>query len=409
MFDLLLRQARTPGRTAPVDIGIADGRIAAVEPRIDANMHAFVCDGGLVFRGFVDSHIHLDKACIMDRCRLCEGTLKEAITETAAAKRGFTREDVRERGRTVLEKAVGFGTTRMRTHVEVDPRVGLASFEAILQLKSDFADFLDLQICVFPQEGLTNDPGTEELLDEALSNGADLLGGCPYTDTDPDEQIRRLFLLAERHGVDLDFHLDFDLEPTGGSLAAIVAATRRHGYGGRVAIGHVTKLSALPKDVLERTAETLAEAGVAVTVLPATDLYLNGRDRDHLVPRGVAPAHSLAERGVLTSVATNNVRNPFTPYGDASLMRMANLFANVAQVGLEEGLSSVFSMVSDGAARLTGEADWSVSVGAPANLVLLDAASPADAVAGIAQARAGWKAGRQTFEHALPRLLNSPR
>ncbi|ODN69944.1 amidohydrolase family protein [Methylobrevis pamukkalensis] len=406
MFDLIFRQARTPEHPDPVDVAIAGGRIAAIAPRIDAVAPEFLCDGGLLFPGFVDSHIHLDKACIADRCQLCEGTLAEAIAETGRAKRGFTREDVTARGRAVLERAIMAGTTAMRTHVEIDPRIGLTSFDAITTLKQDFADLIDLQICVFPQEGLTNDPGTEALLDEALQAGANLLGGCPYTDTDPKAQIRRLFDLATRHGVDLDFHLDFDLDPAGGSLDDVIAETTMRGYGGRVAVGHATKLSALPTTRLERTADRLAEAGVAVTVLPATDLYLTGRDRDHLVPRGVAPAHRLAARGVTTSIATNNVLNPFTPFGDANLMRMANLYANVAQVGTTADLARVFGMVSTDAARLIGREEHRVVPGAPADLVLLDAVSPADAVARIAQARAGWKAGRQSFEHPLPRLVN---
>ena len=127
----------------------------------------------------------------------------------------------------MLEKAILKGTTHMRTHVEVDPRVGLRSFEAVRQLKRDFAWAIDLSICVFPQEGLTNDPGTEELLVEALRNGADLLGGCPYTDTDPKAQIDRLFDLAVQFDVDLDFHLDFDLDPSWMLMDEVCAQTQR--------------------------------------------------------------------------------------------------------------------------------------------------------------------------------------
>ncbi len=408
MPDLLFRAARTPDHPDPVDVAVERGVVVALAPRIEAEAEVVDCGGRLLFPGFVDTHVHLDKACIIGRCRLCEGTLAEAIAETAKAKRGFTCEDVAERGAAVLEKSIGFGTTVMRTHVEVDPRVGLASFEAVMRLKADYAAMIDLEVCVFPQEGLTNDPGTEDLLDEALRRGADLLGGCPYTDTDPTAQIGRLFDLAARHDVDLDFHLDFDLDPGRGSLAEVVAETRRRGYGGRVAIGHVTSLSALAPDDLARVADDLAQACVAVTVLPATDLYLMGRGHDRLVPRGVAPAHLLAKHGVVVSVATNNIRNPFTPYGDASLMRMANLFANVAQVGLDADLSAVFSMVSDGAARLAGRPDHRVRVGAPADLVLLDAESPAAAVATIAEARAGWKRGRPTFVRDPVHLVSAP-
>ncbi len=183
----------------------------------------------------------------------------------------------------------------------------------------------------------------------------------------------------------------------------MIAETEARGFGGRVSVGHVTKLSAVTPDEFLTTGRRLADAGVALTVLPATDLYLTGRHADRLVPRGVTPAHRLAEIGVCTSVATNNVLNPFTPFGDANLMRMANLYATVAQAGTTEALHTVFSMVTDSAARLLDPgATYGVSVGASADLVLFDAASPSEAVATIAPAVAGWKAGHRVFERPAP-------
>jgi len=139
--------------------------------------------GRLVTAGFVETHIHLDKSCILDRCHSENGTLQEAIAQVAAAKRAFSEEDVYERGRRTLEKAIIQGTTRMRTHVEVDPRIGLRSFAAIQRLQRDYAWAIDLDICVFPQEGLLNDPGTEDLLIAACEAGAELIGGCPLQPT----------------------------------------------------------------------------------------------------------------------------------------------------------------------------------------------------------------------------------
>ena len=185
-LDLVLRQGRLTGSDeAPVDIGVADGRIVDIAPHIVADAPEQQLDGRLVIPGFVETHIHLDKSCILERCNCERGTLEEAIETVAAAKRSFTEADIHARAQRTLEKAIIQGTTRMRTHVEVDPRVGLNGFHAVRALKRDYAWALDLQICVFPQEGLTNDPGTEELLVEACEQGADVIGGCPYTDTDP--------------------------------------------------------------------------------------------------------------------------------------------------------------------------------------------------------------------------------
>ena len=412
MFDIVLRNGRIAGlEHGPVDIGVRDGRIAAIGPKLETGAsdraREFALDGRLVIPGFVETHIHLDKSCISERCACRTGTLKEAIETVAAAKLAFTEDDIYARARRTLEKAIVQGTTRMRTHVEVDPRIGLKSFRAISQLKRDYAWAIDIEICVFPQEGLNNDPGTFELLVEACENGADLIGGCPYTDSDPHLQITRIFELAKRFDVDIDFHLDFDLDPSWMHLDEVCRQAKERGWGGRVAIGHVTKLSALDAVSLQRVGARLADAGVAVTVLPATDLFLMGRDAAHSVPRGVAPAHRLREHGVVCSLATNNVLNPFTPFGDCSLLRIANLYANVAQTGRPDELQACFDMVTALPARLMNLADYGIAVGNPADIVVLDCADPVSAVAELAQPVLGMKRGHVSFQHA-PATLNRP-
>ena len=297
-FDLIFRRAVTPAFATPVDIGVSAGRIAAIAPRLESEAREIHLDGKLVLSGFVDTHIHLDKACLLGRCGHHHGSVGEAIKAVAAMKRDFTVEDVYARGARVLERAILAGTTRMRTHVEIDPRIGLRGFEAIKALKRDYAWAIDLSVCVFPQEGLTNDPGAEELLVAALRDGGEVIGGCPYMDTDPMAHLEKLFDLAQAFDVDVDLHLDFDLDPSWWHLDEVCRQAERRNWQGRVAIGHATKLSALPPAEFDAAAAKLARAGVAVTVLPATDLYLMGRDATHNVPRGLTLAHKLVERGV---------------------------------------------------------------------------------------------------------------
>src|ERR1700730_16055533 len=267
-FDLIFRRAATLSSDTPVDIGVCDGRIAAIAPRLESQAPEIHVDGRLVLPGFVDTHIHLDKACLLGRCGHDHGSVSEAIAAVAAMKRDFTVEDVYARGARVIERAIVHGTTRMRTHVEIDPRIALRGFEAVKALKRDYAWAVDLSICVFPQEGLTNDPGTEELLIEALRDGGEAIGGCPYMDTDPNAQIEKLFDLAQQFDVDVDLHLDFDLDPSWCHMEEVCRQTERRNYHGRVAIGHATKLSALPPESLKAATARLANSGVAVTVLP---------------------------------------------------------------------------------------------------------------------------------------------
>jgi cytosine/creatinine deaminase len=403
-FDLIFRQAVTPSSATPVDIGVSDGRIAAIAPRLDSESSEIHVDGKLVLPGFVDTHIHLDKACLLGRCGHDHSNVNEAIRAVAAMKRDFTVEDVYARGARVLERAIVHGTTRMRTHVEIDPRIGLRGFQAIKALKRDYAWAIDLSICVFPQEGLTNDPGTEELLVAALRDGGDLIGGCPYMDIDPAAQLEKLFDLAQAFDVDVDLHLDFDLDPSWWHLDEVCRQTERRNYQGRVAIGHASKLSALPPREFDAAAARLARAGVAVTVLPSTDLYLMGRAATHNSPRGLTAAHRLVEKGVLCSVATNNVLNPFTPFGDASLLRMANLYANVAYASVSE-FDTCLDLVTALPARLMNLRDYGIAPGNPADIIVLDTTSGTNAIAELPDILMGFKNGRQVFERHSPVLM----
>jgi cytosine deaminase len=185
-------------------------------------------------------------------------------------------------------------------------------------------------------------------------------------------------------------------------LDEVCRQTDAHRWGGRVAIGHVTKLSAIDHSRLREIGRRLADAGVAVTVLPA-DLFLMGREHDHHVPRGVAPAHRLLAHGVICSLATNNVLNPFTPFGDCSLIRMANLYANTAQIGGSRGLRECFDMITTLPARLMNAAGYGVAVGHPADLVL-DSSDPAMAVAELAPPLLGYKRGRRSFTRTAATL-----
>ena len=406
-FDLIFRNAQLRSSAAPVDIGVKGGRFAAIAPSLACEAVEVDIGGRLALPGFVDTHIHLDKACLLGRCGHDHGSVSDAIRAVAGMKKDFTVEDVYARGAGVAERAITFGTTRMRTHVEIDPRIGLRGFEAVRALKRDYAWAIDLSLCVFPQEGLTNDPGAEDLLVQALRDGADSIGGCPYMDTDPNAHLARIFDLAQEFDIDVDLHLDFDLDPSWWHLDEVCRQTERRNYQGRVAIGHATKLSALPPDRMKAATAQLAKAGVAVTVLPATDLYLMGREATHNAPRGLTLAHKLVGDGVLCSVATNNVLNPFTPFGDASLLRMANFYANVAHASVSD-FDTCLDLVTSLPARLMNLDDYGIAVGNPADLIVLDTRDSRFAIDELPDVMMGFKAGRQTFARTRPTLFRPP-
>ena len=258
-FDLVLRDVRLadakPDQPA-TDIGVKDGRIAAIAPRLGGSAKEQVQGGGrLVCAGFVETHIHLDKSCILARCD-CETKRFPhlAMERVSAVKHTFTVEDVTERAAGTIEKCIGHGATRMRTHVEVDPKVGLRGLEGVKALIDRYRWAIDLEICVMPQEGLINNPGTDELMVAALKGGATVVGAAPNYDTDRPAQIRRVFEMAREFDVDIDMHLDSGASAEELDTLLVCDLTEKYGWGGRVAIGHVSKLASMRQPDMDKVA-----------------------------------------------------------------------------------------------------------------------------------------------------------
>ncbi len=407
-FDLVLRNVRLPD-AAPdqptTDIGVKDGRIAAIARDLGAAKEEVQGNGRLVCSGFVETHIHLDKSCILGRC---EHTTKRsphlAMERVSAVKHTMTIEDVIERASATIEKCISHGATRMRPHCEVDPKIGLRGFEGVKALVDKYKWAIDIELCVMPQEGLTNNPGTDELMVAALKNGAKVVGAAPSYDSDSSAQIRRVFEMAREFDADIDMHVDSGPMAEHLDTLLVCDLAEKYKWGGRVAVGHVGKLATMPFKDLDKIARRMADAGVAATVLTATDLYLGGRHTDHNVPRNVLDLNFLTERGVTCSVASNNILNPFTPFGDGQLLRQVNMHAIVTQRGNDDEVKALWDMTTSSAAKLMRKDDYGVAVGNPADLVVLDATDSITALRTVAPVLAAFKRGRRTVTREPVRL-----
>jgi cytosine/creatinine deaminase len=405
-MDLIVKNVRPVAATdgAPMDIAVAAGRIAAIGPDLAGDCEIYDAGGRLACAGLIETHIHLDKSRIIDRCPLPEGRRVNPVTTVAPLKPAMSVEDIHARAEATLKECLVNGTTRMRTQVEIDPAIGLRGYEALKALADAYSWAIDIELCVFPQDGLTNYPGTEELLVAALKDGARVLGGAPRYDSDPGAQIERIFALAREFDTEIDIHLDVGDSTEHMDIRKVLELTERYRRGGRVTVDHMAKLSLMPPAESAAMARRLADAGIAVIVLPATDLYLMGRDRDHDVRRGVADANHLHEHGVTCALSSNNILNPATPYGDCSLIRIANLHANILQIVGAPRLRDLFLMLSEHSARLLKLADYGLEIGKPADIVVIDAATPEQAVAEIRPPLAVWKHGRRTVTRQPPQL-----
>lgn len=384
MTSTTLLSARLLDRDGTVDIGITDGRISSVTPAGTAPRTADVthdAGGRVVLPGFVEPHLHLDKAFLGTPAS--GGSLHEAIAQTAAAKALFTDHDVRTRALRVLARAVAHGTTSIRAHTEIDPDIGLLSVRAIDKLARQLAGVVDIQVAPFPQEGLFCRPGTMPLLREALDITGTVVGGCPYAEDslrDAQRHVDAILDLAVEFGIPADLHLDLandDSDPRFTLAEYVAHQTMARGLEARVAIGHVTTLAALSPSTRSRVLDALAAARITVVALPATDLYLMGRDDERNVRRGVAPIRELWSAGVPTALSSNNIRNAFTPTGRADPLDIALLAARISHISSPDEFARIVDMTTVAAAAVIRPGEpHGVTVGARGDLVVLDTDDP---------------------------------
>ncbi len=383
-MDILIKNAKLPGYEGQRDVAVENGLIKDIAPRIDAQAARVIdAEGKVLIPGLVDSHIHFDKAYIMDRLPNKSGTLMEAIQVTAKLKPTFTKEDVVERATRALFSLARHGTTHIRTHAEFDPAQGFTGFETVMELKEKYRDIMDIQVVAFPQEGIFKCPGVEEMMTQAMDWGADVVGGIPYNDTPADEHIDLVFNLAKKYDKPIDFHQDFKDDADAITIEYICDKTIAEGMQGLVSVGHLTAIAALPPEKLEPILKKIADAKINVMCLPATDLHLGARKDTYNVRRAVTPVRKLRDAGVNVCLATNNIRNAFTPYGTGDLMHIAMLAIPVCHLGGADDLPTVLPMLTTNAAKAIGLKDYGLEVGKKADMVLLDSTSVDTAVIDI--------------------------
>lgn len=405
-MDLLIRNVRIADDKSPTDIAISGGRIAIIADNIsEPAARTIDAEGRAVLPGFVEPHLHLEKAFLHRRLPPRSGTLEEAIRVTGILKSRQTHDDVMERSRTLLDMAVKNGTVAVRAHPDVDLIQGLIGITTALELKQEYRDLLDLQIVAFPQEGILKSQGTLELMEEAVRLGADVVGGCPYNELTWDDTRRHIdhvFAIAQRHGLPIDMHADFADDVSNRRFAAveyIAQKTIDSGYQGKVALGHVTSLGSLDAESLAPIIDLLLQAQIHIVTLPATDTYLGGRNDTRNPRRGLTPVRALHSAGVNVAYSSNNIRNAFTPFGKADPLVIGNLLAHLVQFGTPEHQAAIIEMGTRNGARVMNiDQGYGISVGNRADLVILDTMQVADALLDMPVRSWVIKSGRITVE-----------
>jgi cytosine deaminase len=395
---------------AVTDVVVDADRIARMGPGVAAGVQVVPgCAGKLLLPAFIDGHVHLDKVLIRDELREHDGTLGGAIGSIHERKRRYTVEDVRDRAREVIEASVRSGSTRLRSHVDVDTIGGLVPLDGVMAAAAECADIAEVRTIAFPQEGLLRDPGAFELMEAALEAGADVVGGMPHWETDEDSQrehVRLCFDLAQRFDRDLDMHVDETDDGGVRTLEMVADEALRRGFVGRVCAGHVCSLAAAPHDYAERVIEKCARAEISICANPVTNLVLQGRADRGLVRRGMTRVSELRSAGVNVLFGQDCVKDGFYPFGRGSMLEVALISAHVAHLTTHDDLAFALRAVTEAPARAWHLSDYGVEVGARADLQLLPAPSWEEALRLQLPPEKVWFKGRLVAENSLHSKLH---
>ncbi len=354
--DLVLRDGLlADGRR--VDIFVRGGRIARIAPRHDNAAPAMAEERGkqvttgedrggqsspeedlggrLVLPSFVDLHMHLDKAFSLELTRNESGTLEEAIQRFGEVHPRLSYQSYVERAERTLRLCLAAGTTAVRTHVNTYPPSATAvqPVDALLEVRERLREVMEIQIVLLPVENIAHDRALYLLCEDYLRRGVDALGGAPALDPDPSGMIRATFELACRLDRAVDLHIDETDDPGVCTLREVADLTIQCGYQGRVVAGHCCSLAAMDDASAARVIERVAAAGITVVTLPSCNLYLQGRRDRHPVRRGLTRVKELAAAGVNVAAASDNIRDPFNPFGRGDLLHIADLLAHAAHLG----------------------------------------------------------------------------
>ncbi|WP_181722697.1 amidohydrolase [Nocardia gipuzkoensis] len=388
MNQLLLRRGRPWIPDTPLvaaDILIRDGRIAQIGADLVAP-DAEVVDlaGALVLPGLVDTHCHLDKTLWGGAWTPNTGgrTLSGRIAN-GEAKRAELGLPSAEYAGSLLGAMVSGGTAHVRSHIDIDPEVGLGGVEAVRAAAAACSELVDVELVAFPQGGLITRPGTEVLMAAALAEGVEVVGGLDPAgyDRDPVGQLDVIFGLAERYGAKVDIHLH-----DGGALGAwqfdlIIERTEATGMAGRVAISHAYAMGALPVDEQRRVAEKLADAGVAMITCAVGEAP-------------VVPVRTMHEAGATLALGNDGIRDLWTPYGDGDMLRRINAVAYRDRLVADEEIELALFAGTYGGAAVVGVPGYGLTAGSVADLCVVDSATPAAAVVGVVPRKLVVKRGR---------------
>jgi cytosine deaminase len=411
-MNLVIRNARVRGQEQLVDIAIDKDRITSIgqasagkaEQEIDAR-------GSLVLPGFVNLHLHADKSLLGEVMRPnISGTLPEAIEITNDFKKKYNPTEVAGRAGRVLDAGVRNGTTFFRLFADVGTIGGLRAAQGLLLARERFKHLCQVQVVAFPQEGILRDPGAADLLEEAVRQGCDVVGGLPwyeYTDDEARKHIDICFEIAKRHDLDIHMLVDDTDDPNSRSLEYLALKTMREDFHGRVVASHCGAMAAYNDVYAAKVIDMVATAGMTISVNAHINLVCSARLDREPRRRGIARVKELLARGVNVISSQDDVNDPYYPFGKPDQLEVALMMAHTAQLTLPHELEQVLDMVTVNAAKAARLPDYGIARGCRADIVVTDAPSVHEALRLQPLRRHVIKDGREIVRTKITQELRS--
>ena len=382
---MLIRNASLPDGRTGIDVRVEAGRIAAIGPGLAApeGVRIIEAHGLLLSPPFVDAHFHLDAALSYGLPRVNDsGTLLEGIALWGELKPQLTQEALVERALQYCDWAVAKGLLAIRTHVDVcDDR--LLAVEALLHVRKTVAPYLDMQLVAFPQDGLLRAPTALANLTRALDLGVDVVGGIPHferTSEQGAESVRILCELAAERGLRVDMHCDESDDPMSRHIETLAFHTQRLGLHGRVTGSHLTSMHSMDNYYVSKLLPLMREARVHAVANPLINITLQGRHDTYPKRRGMTRVPELMAAGINVAFGHDCVMDPWYSLGSGDMLEVAQMGLHVAQMTSQAQMRACFDAVTVNAAKVMGLEDYGIEVGHPADLVLLQARDPVEAI-----------------------------
>ena len=384
MLDLIIRGANLPDGRQGIDIGIQGDKIVAVEPALKASAAKEIdAKGRLVSPPFIDPHFHMDATLSLGLPRLNQsGTLLEGIALWGELKPLLTQEAIAERALAYCDWAVAKGLLAIRSHVDVcDPR--LLAVDALLEVKKKVKPYLDLQLVAFPQDGVFRSSGAMELLKAALDRGVDVVGGIPHferTMADGAASVRALCEIAAERGLLVDMHCDETDDPMSRHVETLAYETQRLGLQGRVTGSHLTSMHSMDNYYVSKLIPLMAEARLNAIANPLINITIQGRHDTYPKRRGMTRVPELMAAGLTVAFGHDCVMDPWYGMGSGDMLEVANMGLHVAQMTGQDAMRACFAAVTENPARILQIEGYGIAPGKNADLVILQAADPVEAI-----------------------------